>query len=181
MTEDKEKKEAPRSSAERFVSDLFNLKVTDHALRSKFRRALSPQQAPAVWEYLVRYIDIQKEIPREIFTVIGASIALDDAAANGKYGLGRALRNCSEAPRDAEDSKSDPLAARLRRVIACTNTEELTQVIRPVLALIRSKNPGSLDYVKLLNDLSAFDFYGDNIKARWVSEFYKNKKEGEEQ
>lgn len=157
-----------RETVSRFVNDVYENIRHDHGYRARLRRALSPAQAPQIWGDLTRYIDISKSTDRALFTLVGASIALEDSVP-GTLGFGAALRACGPD----KDEKSDPQVARLRRILRCRTGAELCDVFRPVLALIRSRNPGVLDYARLLDELLSFDAASERVKAGWVSDFYR--------
>ena len=161
-----------RENVARFVRDVYDRIGTDHSYRARLRRALSPTQAPQIWGDLTAYIDITKASERSLFTLIGASIALEDAGSPGSYGLGATLRACATDKASKSDDKSDPQVARLRRILRCRTSDDLCDVLRPILALIRSRRPGSLDYAGLLDELLSFDFAQERIKAKWVNDFY---------
>lgn len=81
-----------RENVERFVTDVYERIRKDHGYRARFRRALSPALAPQIWGDLTAYVDITRSTDRALFTLIGASIALEDAGSPGTFGLGAALR-----------------------------------------------------------------------------------------
>lgn len=166
-----------RDNVERFVKDVHEGIRRDHGYRARLRRALSPAQEPMIWGNLTRYMDISRSTDRAMFALVGASIALEDAGTPGTLGLGATLRACG--PDKALDDKSDPQVARLRRILRCNSGDELAAVLKPVLALIRSRHPGRLDYARLLDELLSFDKVPEIIKAKWVSDFYRKNSEEE--
>ncbi len=169
-----------RDDVKKFVDDVYDRMQNDHGFRARFRRALSPSQAPQVWGDLVSaHVDIRDDASRRAFTLIGASIALEGNAEPGTLGLGEALRECGPSEKALEISDSQ--SARLRRLLRCSSCEELCTALRPILSLIRSRRPGALDYARLLDELKGFDFdYAqERIKARWVSDFYRHQDEEE--
>ena len=168
-----------RENVARFVADVYARIRKDHGYRARLRRALSPALAPEVWGDLTAYMDITRATDRALFTLIGASIALEDTGAPGHLGLGVALRTCGAETVANSETVPDPQVARLRRILRCRTGDELCDVIRPVLALIRSRRPGSLDYARLLDELLSFDVAGEKIKACWVNDFYRKPVEEE--
>ena len=62
--------------------------------------------------------------------------------------------------------------AKLRRVLACDDVPELCRILRPVLALIDSRVPQPLDYIRLLQQLHRFAWDAQKIKSQWAQEFY---------
>lgn len=169
-----------RENVERFVTDVYERIRKDHGYRARFRRALSPALAPQIWGDLTAYVDIARSTDRSLFTLIGASIALEDAGSPGTFGLGAALRACGPDKAFNSESKSDPRVARLRRILRCRSGKDLGEVLRPVLGLIRSRRPGMLDYARLLDELLSFDVAQERVKARWVDDFYRRIAEEEE-
>ena len=70
--------------------------------------------------------------------------------------------------------EKSPANARLRRLLACTDTDELVMCLRPVLSLIQSRvTSGNLNYAFLLRDLVKFYYDPDRIKKSWANSFYK--------
>lgn len=163
--------------ATRFVTELFRRKMTDHGLRARLRRGQSPAQAHMVLADLAPYVSLTWVPGRTAYMLVGSSIAWEESAVSGSDGLGKCLRACAEGG-DAENS---PMTARLRRLLACRTTEEACRVLRPMLSLIRTRCPGRLDYVRLLLDLVFFESNQDRVKAGWVCDFYRIKKEEIEQ
>lgn len=166
-----------RENVARFVNDVHERSHKDHGYRACFRRALSPAQTPQIWGELTSYIDITKPVDRALFTLVGASIALENSETLGKHGLGATLRQCGSDKASQSEDKSDPQVARLRRILRCRTSDDLCEVLRPVLALIRSRKPGALDYVRLLDELLSFDFAQERVKAQWVNDFYRKSSE----
>ena len=80
-----------KSSADNFVEFVFRQKKEDKGFRADFRHAQSPAQASRAWPYIVPFADIQREIVRTAYVLIGASICWEDAEFNGKCGIGTAL------------------------------------------------------------------------------------------
>ncbi len=161
-----------KSSADNFVEFVFRQKKEDKGFRADFRHAQSPAQASRAWPYIVPFADIQREIVRTAYVLIGASICWEDAEFNGKCGIGTALRKAwSDQERDLDDPAS-PAVVRLRKLVASTDALGLCLQLRPLLSLIRSKGIHDLDYARLLKDILYFDRDPDAVKARWISEFY---------
>lgn len=161
-----------REQVRHFVAYVYDRKEKDHGFRARMRRALSPTQAAQVWGDLVPFVDISKSGPRMFFTLLGASIALEKGTESGRDGLGRVLFLCSGSAQKAGDSDDGPNASRLRRLVACQSSESLCRNLKPLLTLIRSRCPGQLDYVRLLDELLSFEYDDEKIKARWIKEFY---------
>ena len=110
-----------KSSADNFVDFVFRKKLEDKGFRADFRHAQSPAQASRAWPYIVPFADIQREIVRSAYVLIGASICLEDAEVNGSCGIGRALRKVwSDQERNLDDLAS-PAVVRLRKLVASTD------------------------------------------------------------
>lgn len=161
-----------KTRADSFVDFVFRKKSEDKGFRADFRHAQSPAQAFRAWQYIVPYADIQHELVRSAYALIGSSICWDDAEANGSCGIGRALRDAWGIAGDPSDDPASPAVARIRKLAASTDGLELCQTLRPLLAVIRSKGVRNLDYGRLLKDILFFDRDTDSIKARWISDFY---------
>lgn len=141
----------------------------DKALAAQLRRADNPATEYQSWEWLARWhINLEKPWERLPWATIAAAIARAKPAANGTLRLGAAVAACFQ-----DGAKDDQGKARLRRLLACTDTPEACRILRPTLKLIESRVPQVLDYARLLRQLQRFHFHADFIRAEWAQEFYR--------
>lgn len=141
----------------------------DNAAVAAFKRADNPATEYQSWEYLARFINIEKNYERLPYATIASAIAKAKAEQNGSVQIGQAIAQCYE-----DGKESDQAKAKLRRLLACETTEEVCRVLRPLFSLIGSKAGISLDYVKLLDNLCHFHFNQQRVKSHWAQDFYRN-------
>ena len=147
-------------------------RVRDNGSIARLKRADSPEQAPQAWDILLKL-----NIPPKDFAaclMVGAAMCRRGEAADGKASLGLALASCFE---DREQG-----SLRLRRLLACTNSEELCAVLRPVLGFIDSRAKFRLGYARLLDELTKFSHpnWQEGIKLRWTQDFWNISEQDEE-
>ncbi|GHU05194.1 type I-E CRISPR-associated protein Cse2/CasB [Alphaproteobacteria bacterium] len=167
--------------AERFVLSTIERCQQNKGLSARLRRADNPATEDQSWEFLIAFgIDLEKKYERLPFATIACAIARAKAERNGSLPLGRALANCCENGSDGDS----PGKARLRRLLACDSLDELCRILRPLLSLILSKSPHSLNYVLLLEQLQRFAYGADSarrVKAEWAQSFYRKAHISDEQ
>ena len=152
----------------RFVASVLQRTQQDKGLAARLRRADNPATEYQSWEFLADLgIALEDEAQRLPFTLVAAAMAKAKAAHNGSLKLGQAMAACY-----SDGAKSDQAKAKLRRVLACDDVPELCRILRPVLALIDSRVPQPLDYIRLLQQLHRFAWDVQKIKSQWAQEFY---------
>ena len=152
----------------RFVASVLQRTQQDKGLAARLRRADNPATEYQSWEFLADLgINLEHEAQRLPFAVVAAAMAKAKAAHNGNLKLGQAMAACY-----SDGAKSDQAKAKLRRVLACDDVPELCRILRPVLALIDSRVPQPLDYIRLLQQLHRFAWDAQKIKSQWAQEFY---------
>ena len=152
----------------RFVASVLQRTQQDKGLAARVRRADNPATEYQSWEFLADWgINLEDEAQRLPFTLVAAAMAKAKAAHNGNLKLGQAMAACY-----SDGAKSDQAKAKLRRVLACDDVPELCRILRPVLALIDSRVPQPLDYIRLLQQLHRFAWDAQKIKSQWAQEFY---------
>ncbi|MGI6656627.1 MAG: type I-E CRISPR-associated protein Cse2/CasB [Desulfobulbus sp.] len=163
MTQPLEKKD----KTERFVAYTMQRCQQDSALASALRRADNPNTAYQSWYYLTAFVDLEQPAQRIPYATIAAAIARAKATQNGPVTIGRAIARCYE-----DGSRNDQARTKLRRLLACNQTEEACRILRPLLSLIDSRAGVRLNYARLLKDLLFFNNDAQQIKARWAKDFY---------
>jgi CRISPR system Cascade subunit CasB len=150
------------------VASVLQRTQQDKGLAARLRRADNPATEYQSWEFLADWgINLEDEAQRLPFTLVAAAMAKAKAAHNGNLKLGQAMAACY-----SDGAKSDQAKAKLRRVLACDDVPELCRILRPVLALIDSRVPQPLDYIRLLQQLHRFAWDAQKIKSQWAQEFY---------
>lgn len=161
------------SRNDRFVSQIMAVLEKDKGMAARLRRADNPATEYQSWEFLAGFgIDLEKEYQRLPFVTVAAAMA--KAGGNGSLRLGQAIARCYD-----DGNQSDQAKAKLRRVLACDELDELCRILRPVLTLIESRVPQPLDYIRLLTQLRSFHWDAQKIKAQWAQEFYGQQAESE--
>jgi len=155
-----------------FVKYVIQKIKTDSSARAAFKKSDNPEMEYEALEYIVKFCNIENKYERKPFLLIAASIAKAKIDSNGKHSLGKAIAMCYK---DATGEGGDnPARRRLRRLLACSDIDELCSVLRHILSLINSKEV-SLNYADLLKDLLDWDKPQrvENIKIKWAKDFYK--------
>ena len=164
-------KETSRGVA--FVRYVIEKCEQDSGLAAALRRADNARTEYQSWEILLRFgVDIEKEWERKPFATIAAAVARAKPKENGDVPFLTALAR-AYGGEDSTSDESGPAAARLRRLLACSSSEECCRILRPMFALVESKGSGNVDFGKLLDDLLWFNRSSERIKARWASDFYR--------
>ena len=156
------------SNEQRFVEAVIERCLRDKGTAARLRRADNPATEYQSWELLgsLNYlgVDLEQDYKRLPYVTVAAAIARNKAEHNGKLTLGKAILACYD-----NDRESDQAKARLRRLLASDELNEVCRLLRPVLTLIDSKVGQPLDYVRLLRQLK---FFGTRTKTQWAQEFY---------
>jgi len=161
--------EVPDSREKRFVEIVAQRCHVDKGLAARLRRADNPATEYQSWDLLGALgIDLEKDHQRIPFATVAAAIAKSKTEHNGSLTLGRAIAACY-----VDGSESPQAKARLRRLLACHELEEVCRILRPLLSLIDDKVGQSLDFVRLLKQLRDFYFREQRVKAQWAQEFYR--------
>lgn len=165
--------ETNKSRSDNFVSYVISKISSDLGARAAFSRGDNPDTASITWEYLVSWCDLANSRERNAYALIAAAIAKGRITQNvtGKN-IGRCLGIISrrEHNGDVSDNQS-PDQRRLRRLLACDTSEELTEVLRSVLSYLLSKDVAKqLDYAKTLDDVL---FWNERVKINWCKGFFE--------
>lgn len=157
------------SRDQRFVETVIEWCSKDKGMAARLRRADNPSTEYQSWELLGWFgVDLEKDYERLPFVTIAAAIAKSKSERNGSLTLGRAITACYEDGRESSQAK-----ARLRRLLACDELEEVCRILRPALTLVESKVGQPLDWARLLRQLRFFTYEsGQRTKIQWAQEFY---------
>jgi len=157
------------SKNEQFVKFIIDITQKDNGCAAALKRADNPATEYQSWEYLARFIDIEKEYERLPYATVASAMAKAKVEQNGAVKIGEALARCYE-----DGNKNDQAKAKLRRLLACETVEEACRVLRPLFSLIGSKAGIQLDYISLLQDLRNFHFNNQRVKSQWAQNFYRH-------
>lgn len=159
---------APTNRATSFVTVLCQRCQNNKGLAARLRRADNPATEYQCWDTLAQFnVNLEFAERRLPYALIAASIARSKQSENGGLSFGRAI-----AQSFTDGRESDQAIARLRRVLACSDTIELCQILRPLLMLIQSRVTQPIDFASLLQDLLWFENNSERVKARWAQQFY---------
>jgi CRISPR system Cascade subunit CasB len=157
------------NKSEQFVKFIIELIQKDNGAAAALKRADNPTTEYQSWEYLARFIDIDKDYERLPYATIASALARAKAEHNGTVRIGEAIACCYEDGKENEQAQ-----AKLRRLLACDSVEEVCRVLRPLFNLINSKAGIQLDYSSLLQDLYWFNADNQRVKSRWAQNFYRH-------
>ena len=157
------------SRAEQFIGYVIERINKDNGFAAKLKRADNPATEYQSWELLAGFgVDLEKEWVRLPYCTVGAALARAKSTSDGKFALGAAIAACFD-----DGNQSDQAKARLRRLLACSSSTEVCQILRPLLSLMSSRGVIP-NFSQLLYQLLWYS--GDNqdrIRARWANEFYR--------
>lgn len=162
----------------RFVEYALARAKTDTGYGARMRRADNPDTEYQAWGDLAAFVDLEKDRERLPFALIGAALCRAKPEADGRFGIGAALSKCYEG--SEKDSKEKPGAARLRKLLACSNIKDICQALRPLLPMLAEKSALPLSYAKLLTELLCFESRSqERIKRRWDMQFFGTAEDGQ--
>ncbi|MFI3272492.1 MAG: type I-E CRISPR-associated protein Cse2/CasB [Pseudomonadota bacterium] len=151
---------------ERFVAYVIKQCSEDSGFAACLRRADNPNEEDYSYRIMISFgIDINNDLERLPYALIGAALARSQEEHDGTANLGKALRHCFA---DEEQGQ-----IRLRRLLACQSIEELCRVLRPILTLIASKSTEKLCYARLLQELLFFYCNPKQRARNWSKEYYR--------
>lgn len=159
---------APQGREVDFVAYLCQRSQNDKRFAARMCHADNLATEYQDWDTLVAF-GVNLELPEERlpFALVAASVARSVQPVNGVLPLGQAIAFAFREGRESEQAR-----ARLRRLLACDDIEEVCRILRPLLSLIRSRVHQQLDYASLLVDLRSFHRNAESTKARWAQQFY---------
>lgn len=163
---DSEKRKEPDGKG--FVLFVMHCIEQDKGAAAALRKADTSSTDHQSWEHLVRFgVNLQNENQRLSFGLIGAALVKGKVKRIGLLGIGEAIAKCYD-----KKAQSDQAKAKLRRLLACDSIAELCSILRPMLRLIESKCTGTLNYIRLLDEILHFELNNERTKAKWAQNFY---------
>ena len=159
-------KEQRQDRCQAFINHVVEKVENDRAMGARLRRADNPATEYQSWEYLAPF-GVNLEYPRErkAFATVAAALARAKPNADGILGIGRAIASIYDNGKDNPQAK-----ARLRRLLACTSSEEACDILRPLLRLVASKGE-AVCYTQLLRDLL---YFSERTKEHWAQDFFNS-------
>jgi len=149
---------------QKFISHVISRMENDKAMGARLRRADNPATEYQSWEYLAPFgVDLEYTRERKAFATVAAALARAKPKGDGAHGIGRAIASVYDNGKDNPQAK-----ARLRRLLACTSSEEACDILRPLLRLVASKG-AALCYTRLLRDLL---YFSERTRERWAQDFF---------
>lgn len=158
------------SRAERFVNHVIDRINKDNSFTARVRRADNPATEYQSWELLVSFdVDLENEWERIPYCTVGAALAKGKPVANGQLPLGAAIAACFTGGNQADQAK-----IHLRRLLACTSTQESCRILRPLLTLMSNRKV-TPDFIQLLEQLLGYSGHRQlQIRAHWALAFYRH-------
>jgi len=162
-------------NTEEFVAHLYEMihVRNNKGFAAKLKKGESESTDVYAWEVLAHWVDLQNEQRTKAYSLIGAAVARSPQSKDGCNGLGKGLWMSVEDKQDIETSFA---ATRLRRLLACQDSNELIRILRSTLRFLQSKDI-VLDYSRLLDELLGFNWDNsrDITRTRWAMEFFGQK------
>ncbi len=162
---------------ERFVARVIEVCRQDKGQAARLRRADNPATEYQSWDFLASMgVNLEYEKKRLPYATIASAIARSGVEGNGTQTLGEAIAACYP-----DQSDNSPAKARIRRLLACDDMEDLCRTLRPLFSLIDSKTSQPLNFVKLLKQIKSYAYGAQRIKTQWAQEFYGKQAEDNSQ
>ena len=157
-------KEQQKTKGQAFVDYVLGRLENDRGMGARLRRADNPDLEYQSWEYLAGCgVNLENASERKAFALVGAALARDKPKANGRMRMGKAISHAYD-----DDPKNDQAKAKLRRLLACSSTDEACGILRPLLRLVASRG-ATLNYTQLLMDLI---YFSEKVKVDWANDFF---------
>jgi CRISPR system Cascade subunit CasB len=155
-----------------YILETIN-KGNSKGFAAKLKRADNEATEYQSWEILSRWVSLEDTLQRKAYCLVAASIARSDFSQDGEYSLGMSLRQIFLQDGGEGEIEKSSSAARMRRILACRDVNELLEIIRPVLRLMESKG---INYSRksLLDELLWFNYETSRERTRthWAQDFY---------
>ena len=156
-----------------FVDYVLERKSDSKGFAAKLKRADNENTEYQSWDILSRWVDLENSLQRKAFCFIAASVARSEYSQDGSYSLGGALKQVFLQDGGEGEIEKSSVALRMRRVLACRDTNELIEILGPVLRFVESKG---INYARksLLNEILWFnnDSSRERTRTHWAQDFY---------
>ena len=169
------KQGAKMSRSDDYINFIFS-RIEDKAFRTAFKHADNEAFIWNAYPYIRNFVNIENETDARLYVLIGSAIIKSGQKENGKCGLGNAFWRIYNKNYDSTE-----FPPRFKRILAADNLDEILSILRPSLALIRSKDI-PLDFKKLLSELNKYRFDGsrNQVRAAWASDYFNKGEEENE-
>lgn len=161
------------SKASSFIDYVITRSKIDKKFSSEIRRSSNPAFEVGGWETLARFnVDLNFKHTRRAYLIVASAAVTSKVDSDGNVGLGKAI-----ALSYADKQNDDQAKARLLRLLSCDSLEDVNGVIRPLLTFVQSRKVKNLNYTKILQQLTSFQFDPEKVKAQWATDFYSYDKQ----
>lgn len=150
----------------------------DAGVMADLRSALIPSREFRVWQYIVRYCNLEDERERIIASTVAAAFGIQPECGSGTENIGDVMRRiaCGESGKEGLSS----YALRFQRLLACDTVEEISQQLHGIFKAAKSRGI-PINHAVLWQDLH---YWGERVKRRWAVHYWgtagKETQEGDE-
>jgi len=160
-----EPKRTPKERALQFVAALRCAR-NDRGKLAALRRGLSPATIMDAWPVVA---GLGGDIGQPVFVVIAALYASHPR----ETGTGNFGETCRRIAQGDGKEIADSFSRRFRRLLSCTDAEDVMGQLRSWVQLAASKGVG-VNYESLFADLWNWPWYADEIKVKWAGAFWQS-------
>jgi CRISPR system Cascade subunit CasB len=161
-------KEQREDRCQAFICHVISRMENDRAMGARLRRADNPATEYQSWEYLAARpakVNLENARERRAFATVAAALARAKPERDGALGIGRAIASVYEGGKDNDQAK-----ARLRRLLACSSSEEACDILRPLLRLVASRG-APVCHTRLLRELL---YFSERTREHWAQDFFSS-------
>ena len=154
--------------SDKYVDYVFS-RIKDKAMAADLRHGDNSAYSVKAAARIHRFVDIGNDTQVRIYTLIGSAIVKSGQKENGTCGLGNAYWRIYH-----DTCREDEFPHRLERLLACDDIDELLDLLRQSLSLIRSKGI-QLDFARLLREVESFSSCSEKrnqVRASWASDYF---------
>lgn len=171
----------------RFAIDDFLDEVKAHrddrGYLARLKRGLAEGTEDQAWGILaVQHFDFSDAVKRKVWATVGGLAATLLAAGlfktEGQENMGTVVRHITNADGKADESRVKSYETKLRRLLNCTSTVELCDLVIGVVRQASAKSI-AVNCRQLYFDLNGWDDQEKREKSRvrWTQDFYRVEKE----
>ena len=171
----------------RFAIDDFLNEVKAHrddrSYLARLKRGLAEGTEDQAWGILaVQHFDFSDAVKRKVWATIGGlAVTLVDAGllkTEGWENMGTVMRHIMNVDGKADESRVKTYETKLRRLLNCTSTVELCDLVIGVVRFAEAKNI-AVNCRQLYFDLNGWDDpeKREKSRVRWTQDFYRVEQE----
>lgn len=131
-----------------------------HGDLAKLRRGLSAAQSLSAYSILGQFVYPYTRTHIDAACAVCAGFASDDCRS-GSVPFVSVLAGLEK---EASDMR------RVKRLLSCTATEEVADVLRHTMRYVLAKNHPAIDWARLLADAVNFDIAAEAVRMRWAAD-----------